>query len=220
MTGSGSGRFIVLEGIDGCGSTTQARLLTETLARSGREVVLTAEPTSGPIGAFIRQALQRKLLNDSGKVHEFSWETMALLFAADRLHHLHSTVEPAIRRGALVVSDRYDLSSLAYQSATAPDGEDALGWVRTANGRARRPDLTIVVDVSPEVAEERRERRGGPAELFETRDLQRKLAAIYGRAESLVPGDRLRHVSGHPPPDAVAASIWELVEQSGVLSGE
>src|ERR1041384_7088641 len=189
------GAFIVLEGIDGSGSTTHTKLLGKALRQRGLKVVETCEPSSGPIGGLIRQVLQRRLfVPDASGPREFAWSTMALLFAADRMDHLDSTVVPALREGAVVLSDRYDLSSLAYQSVTAPGGERVVPWIRELNAAALRPDLTIVIDVPVEVAEERRRARGGVEEMFESRDLQTKLCAVYGEAERLVPSDRVQHV--------------------------
>src|SRR5215211_6152531 len=103
------GFFIVIEGIDGCGSTTHSKRLAKALRTEGREVRLTCEPTTGPIGALIRHVLQKRLfVPDAEGPRAFAWSTMGLLFAADRLDHLDSTVIPALRDGAIVVSDRYD----------------------------------------------------------------------------------------------------------------
>ncbi len=105
------GFFIVIEGIDGCGSTTHSKLLSKTLRGTGREVVHTFEPTAGPIGSMIRQVLQHRLfVPDVSGPRTFAWSTMALLFAADRLDHLDSTVLPALRDGAVV--DQRSLRSL------------------------------------------------------------------------------------------------------------
>jgi dTMP kinase len=206
------GLFIAVEGVDGCGSTTHSRLLAKALKARGREAVLTCEPTNGPIGGLIRQILQRRLfVADATGPRGFAWSTMALLFAADRLDHLDSLVVPALSDGSVVVTDRYDLSSLAYQSATAPEAHAAIPWIRELNARAVRPDLTIVIDVPAEVAEERRRGRGGVEEMFEHRALQERLVAIYARAETLVPGDRLVHVSGLGTAEEVSARILEAV---------
>jgi dTMP kinase len=210
-----SGLFLVVEGIDGCGSTTHSRLLAKALRAAGREVVLTCEPTNGPIGGLIRQILQRRIVvADANGPRGFAWSTMALLFAADRLDHLDSVVIPALREGSIVVSDRYDLSSLSYQSATAPEGEDALPWIRELNRRALRPDLTLILDVPIETAEERRRNRGGVEEVFENRALQEKLAHIYGEGEKLVPGDRVVHVSGLGEQPEVAARLLAAVREA------
>ena len=206
------GVFIVVEGVDGCGSTTHSRLLVKALKTAGRETLLTCEPTNGPIGGLIRQILQRRLfVADATGPRGFAWTTMALLFAADRLDHLDSLVRPALEDGSVVVSDRYDLSSLAYQSATAPEAEDAIPWIRELNVRAVRPDVTVVINVPAEVAEERRRGRGGVEEMFEHRALQERLVTIYERAETLVPGDRVVHVSGIGTQDEVGARVLAAV---------
>lgn len=206
------GLFIVVEGIDGSGSTTHTKLLGKTLRQRGLGVVETCEPSSGPIGSMIRQVLQRRLfVADAAGPREFAWSTMALLFAADRMDHLDSTIVPALREGKVVLSDRYDLSSLAYQSVTAPSGEKVVPWIRELNAAALRPDLTIVIDVPVEVAEERRRNRGGVEEMFESRDLQQRLCAVYKEAETLVPLDRVAHVSGVGAASDVAAEILRRV---------
>ena len=156
------GRFIVLEGIDGAGTTTHSKRLYKALRQRGTEVVHSFEPTNGPIGGLIRQVLQNRLgVSDHTGLRPFSWSTMALLFAADRLDHLDSVVVPALADGRIVVSDRYDLSSLLYQSVTAPAGDGVISWIRTLNERALRPDLTLVLDVSVDTAEKRRLQRSG-----------------------------------------------------------
>jgi len=180
------GLFIVIEGIDGSGSTTHSKLLAKALRQRGIRVAETCEPSGGPIGGMIRQVLQRRLfVADAAGPRAFAWSTMALLFAADRMDHLDSTVVPALRDGAVVISDRYDLSSLAYQSATAPTGEKVVSWIRELNARAIRPDLTIVIDVPPEVAEERRCRgavRGARPPSAPVRHLSRSRAASSRRS--------------------------------------
>ena len=228
---SARGRFIVLEGIDGAGTTTQSRRLADALASRGVDVLLTCEPSSGPVGKFIRKALRRELGEElvpvrdpdatlvdasapelarqgSAGSRELPWSSMALLFAADRLDHVASVVEPALAAGKTVISDRYVLSSLAYQSVTSPEGAATLQFISDINGRALHPDLTLVFDVDPAVAEERRSLRGGPPELYEVRDVQRRLAAAYARAEELVPGDKVVHIPDGTP-DEVFVRILE-----------
>jgi dTMP kinase len=123
-------------------------------------------------------------------------------------------VVPALEAGHTVVSDRYVLSSLAYQSVTSPDGEASVPFIRAINSRAIRADLTIVLDVSDEVAAARRAARGGPAELFEVRDIQRRLADVYLHAERLIPEDRVVHVPDGSP-DEVGARILAAVLGDG-----
>ncbi len=206
------GIFVVVEGIDGSGSTTHTKLLGKALRQRGLKVLETCEPSAGPIGALIRQVLSRRLfVPDATGPRAFAWSTMALLFAADRMDHLDSTIVPALREGAVVLSDRYDLSSLAYQSVTAPNGEKVVPWIRELNAAALRPDLTVVIDVQVEVAEERRRSRGGLEEIFESRELQTRLCEVYREAETLVPNDRVAHVTGVGAVSDVAAEILRRV---------
>jgi dTMP kinase len=208
---SAQGRFIVLEGIDGSGTTTQAKRLAEALEARGHSVCLTCEPTPGPVGKLIRQALRHELVAEGGGgVRPLSWSTMALLFAADRGDHLDSVVLPALAEGRTVVCDRYVLSSILYQSVTSPERATAIPFIRAANARAARPDLTIILDVSDEVAADRRSARGGPAEMFEVREIQARLADAYVRAETFVPGEAFVHVADGSP-DAVARGILDAV---------
>ncbi len=210
------GRFIVLEGIDGSGSTTQTRLLAAALRAEGHAVLTTCQPSGGPVGTLIRRVLRGEERGPEGAPRPFEWSTLALLFAADRLDHLKSEVEPALQAGQVVLCDRYDLSSLAYQSLTAPAGrtEETTGWIRTLNAEARRPDLTLVLDVSASVAEARRQARGGAEELYERRELQARLAERYLEAEGLVPGDRLVHIQADAEEQAVARAVREAVREA------
>ena len=111
--------FIVIEGIDGCGKGTQAKLLFDHLKDLGKEVLLTAEPTKGPLGKMIREHLSDPFLDD---------ESLALLFAADRIEHLEKEVRPALEAGKIVISDRYVYSSVAYQGQRID-----LDWVGDIN---------------------------------------------------------------------------------------
>ena len=213
------GVFIVVEGIDGSGSTTVVERLAAHLVSKRRPAHRTCEPSSGPIGSMIRQILAHRIVIPSewGAASP-GWATMALLFASDRLDHLEAEVLPRLRDEVIVVSDRYDLSSLAYQTATAPtdDPEEArrvVAWIRELNVRARRPDLTLVLDVRPEVAAERRKNRGGARELYEDGELQARLAEAYTRAEQLAPGDRIVHVDANRAVDEVVAACVASVDQ-------
>jgi dTMP kinase len=212
------GAFIVVEGIDGAGTTTMVeRLVAEWRAR-GERVHGTCEPSRGPIGALIRQVLShRVVVPGEGGPRAPGWATMALLFASDRLDHLEAEILPRLRGGVTVISDRYDLSSFAYQSATAPSsgaaaGEDTIDWIRALNRRARRPDLTLVLDVSPEVAEGRRGVRGAGRELYEQSELQTRLARAYAEAELLVAGDHIVHIDANRSVEAVFADAVHAIE--------
>jgi dTMP kinase len=198
---STAGRFIVLEGIDGSGTTTQAARLVASLRASGHAVVNTREPSDGPIGVVLRQALTRRLVGLSDRV-------LALLFAADRLDHLASVVEPALAEGKVVVSDRYVLSSLAYQGMRMP-----LGWVETLNAAARPADLTLYLDVDAGTAARRRQGRGGTEELFDADEVQRAVARAYGRVvRKHTRAQRVVRVDGRAAPDEVAEEILARVQ--------
>jgi dTMP kinase len=207
---SRDGVFIVFEGIDGAGTTTQCERYARHVRGLRRHVHVTREPSDGPIGSLLRQGLAGRVKLGAGALQA---PTMALLFAADRLDHVAHEIDPHLRDGAVVLSDRYDLSSIAYQTATA-EGADVAEfeeWVRALNRRAPRPDATIVLEVSPEEAEKRRRARSGALELYEETGLQQRLAQLYADAERLVPGDRIVRLDGNLPVDEVAAAIREAL---------
>jgi dTMP kinase len=199
------GVFVVLEGVDGAGTTTQCARYASYLRAARRLAHVTREPSSGPVGSLIRLILNQRMALPLAR----QAETMALLFAADRLDHIGSEIEPFLRDGYVVISDRYYLSSLAYQSITAEAGDAAssVEWIRSLNRHARRPDVTVVIDVSSEVASQRRRARGGAVEIFDDVDLQARLAEAYRRAEEFVPGERVIHVNGEADVDEVAAAV-------------
>ena len=187
------GLLIALEGIDGAGNTTQARLLARWLRRLGLGVVLTKEPTKGAVGRLIRRRLKRGLKDPF---------TDTLLFAADRLQHLERTIEPLLSKGYVVVSDRYLHSSLAYQAATTGDPE----WVRELNKHARRPDLALLLDVKPQIGLRRirRKRRS----RFEQVELLEKIRENYLR---MVERGELLLVDASRDAETVSETIREIV---------
>ncbi len=202
------GRFIVLEGIDGAGTTTQTGILAKRLRKDGVQARTTREPSDGPVGALIRQILAGRIVG-SGK-RAPGWATMALLFAADRMDHVESEIEPFLDAGGVIVSDRYDASSLAYQSVSSGrGGESTVEWIRSLNRNARRPDLTIVLDVTPETAGARRETRGDAAQLYEQNELQRALCVFYKDLQRHIPNDRVIVVDGSGAVDAVAEKVHD-----------
>lgn len=212
------GHFIVLEGIDGSGTTTQTSRLSDSLRARGLPAHTTREPSDGPIGVLIRQILTGRVVTPGPHgVRPPTWATMAALFAADRLDHLEAEILPNLNDGVTVVCDRYDHSSVAYQTVSSGRGEDASAWVLELNGRARRPDLTLVLDVSPEVAAGRRGTRSGGPELYEVSDMQVALADFYGKIDELFPDDRIVHIDANQDVEGVAEAIWAEVLQ---LRGE
>jgi dTMP kinase len=164
-----SGLFIAIEGLDGCGSTTQIGLLADRLPNVHR----TAEPSQGPVGLLIRQALRHEIpLSDA---------TFPNLFAADRLDHLQREIEPALTEGKMVITDRYYGSSMAYQSQIVP-----LDKVMALNADFRSPDLTLFLDISPENALERINARGEALEHFESLARLQDISASFAIAMALL----------------------------------
>jgi dTMP kinase len=206
------GHFIVLEGIDGAGTTTQSGLLARALRKRGLPVHNTREPSDGPIGTMIRQVLQGRLVvpGVSGP-RPPSWATMALLFAADRVDHLDAEIIPNLLDGVTVISDRFDHSSVAYQSADTSN-PGAVDWIRTINARARRPDLTLVLDVGADCAARRRRERSGRPELYDDPELQARLAAFYRDLEKHFPGERIVHIDGERDADTVHRDVCAQVD--------
>ena len=195
--------LIVLEGIDGAGTTTQTRRLVETLRAGGTEAHATREPSDGPVGALLRRML-------AGECAPVDATTLALLFAADRADHLQREVEPALARGAVVVSDRWYHSSLAYQGT-----EEDRGWIQILNQRARRPDLTIFLEVAAEVAARRRSAAGRAEEMFDRLSTQRAVAAGYRAVMAALAGsERIVTLDGERPADEVAAAIERLAREA------
>lgn len=193
------GVLIALEGIDGSGTTTQARLLAEHLERRGLRTHTTAEPSSGPLGRFIRGVLRGE--ENVGGV------SLALMFAADRVEHVANEIEPQLSEGVVVISDRYLLSSLAYQSLAAP-----MDWVADLNRFARRPDLSLLLRVSAETAARRRDGRGGPRELFDADATQVRIARAYEDALARADVGPCEALDAEGAMETVTAQIARRVE--------
>ncbi len=201
------GRLVVLEGLDGAGTTTQARLLADALRAGGRTVHLTAEPSGGPVGALVRQVLNRRIAGRDGA--PFDPAALALLFAADRLDHAAVELAPKLAAGVDVVSDRFTLSSLAYQGLAVGD----LPWVEAVNARAPAPDLTVFLRVRPEVGLRRRHAASLDREIFEVAAFQRRVAASYERSVERLRamGQRVVVLDGERPVADVALAIRDEV---------
>jgi dTMP kinase len=209
------GRFVVLEGIDGAGTTTQVARLAERLRETRALVRVTREPSDGPIGTLVRQVLTGRLVIPGGRAP--GWATMALLFAADRMDHVESEIDPVVTQGGVVVSDRYDASSLAYQSiSSGAEAREAVEWIRTLNRYVRRPDLTVVLDLPADVAADRRMLRGEAAQLYDQNEVQRALAAFYKDLAAHMPSDRIVVVDAGGTVQEVHARVWAAYERAFV----
>ncbi|MDG1431838.1 MAG: dTMP kinase [Paracoccaceae bacterium] len=201
-----SGTFISFEGIDGSGKSTQARLLSEWLIGAGRQVVLTREPGGSPGAEQIRQMVLE------GEADRWSAETELLLFTAARRDHLERTIRPALARGEVVISDRFADSSRIYQGL----GRAALGNMVDdlhALVIGQEPDLTVLVDMDPDVGLGRALGRQGGEERFEGFgvDMQRRMRQGFLDLAAQNP-DRIVVIDGNRAIDEVQTSIQAIVQ--------
>lgn len=191
-------RFVVLEGLDGAGTTTQLRRLQAAFRRRGEACHATREPTGGPIGKLIRSVL--------GGERELAPCSLALLFAADRSEHLYAPggIVAALQAGSYVACDRYLFSSLVYQSLGC-----AADYVAALNTRFPLPRRLIFIDTPPEQCQQRIAARRG-RELFEAQPLQQRLRRRYLAVlrQFAGYGVTVRSVDGSGSPAEVGARIW------------
>lgn len=197
--GSPRGAFIVFEGIDGSGLTTQALRLRQWCRRHRLSVHLTREPSPGRVGRLVRRLLR----NGPGPLDQDE-RLLALLFAADRAEHLQREIRPRLDAGTHVVCDRYLLSSLAYQSVTLP-----VPWLQALNSPFPAPDLTVLLVVPPEIALRRIATRGQPRERYETGHVLEQVIARYQElaAEAQGRGEAVAMIDGRGSPREVGAGV-------------
>ena len=191
------GKLVSIEGIDGCGKSTHTRLLARWLRARGYKVVVTDEPTNGPIGRIIKRILRGEL--------KVPVAAEALLFAADRLYHLNKLILPAMRVGKIVITERYTYSSLAYQSARGLN----LQWIAKINEKVLKPDLAVLIDVPADVGL-RRIKGVRELDTFEKDlKLQQKVRVNY-LSVSKKGGAKI--LNGNRPAREVQAELRKLVE--------
>lgn len=177
------GIFIVIEGIDGAGKSTQAKLLAKWFEKRGYDVILTKEPTDTAFGKLIRKLVLtggREGIIDGAKI---SHEAEALLFAADRAEHVKKLIEPSLKAGKVVISDRYFYSSLAYQWARGLD----LEWLINLNKFAIRPDLVILLDLPVKESMKRINGRQLKSEFDRIAELQKRVRENYLKLVEMFP---------------------------------
>ena len=199
--------FIALEGIDGCGKSTQAKLLSEKLTSEGHIVYLTFEPTDSYIGKTIRNILQHKI--------EADHKTIAALFTADRLDHILNKTDGLLKKldeGFTVITDRYYFSSYAYHGAHI-----SLDWVIKSNSMSAellRPDLNIFIDLLPEISMQRLNKGRNALELFETKENLTKVRNKFFEAFDLFKDkEKIFITDGNRPLETVSKDIWNEVSK-------
>jgi dTMP kinase len=205
-------RFIVFEGLDGAGTTTQAARLHAHFTQRGANGFVTHEPTPEPIGTFIRRLLTAKERGSDGKPYRPDERSMGLLFAADRIAH-SEVIEAHLAEGEQVICDRYLLSSMAYQTLDPTISAD---WVIEVNRGCAVPDLTLLVTVPVDVCLSRIRTRSGESSIYETRALLETIANNYDR---LLPRyekefGRVVRIDGSESVDDVHAAIVAAIGSS------
>ena len=190
------GRLVAFEGVDGCGKSTQLERLRVGLDPD--RTLFTREPTEGPHGRRIRAAARKGDPVDPAQ--ELAW------FQADRREHVDGEIEPALAAGKLVVTDRYFLSTVAYQGAR---GLDWRAILEESEAQFPVPDLVVLFALDPELGIARIQARGGTAEpLFEQLDFQRRVAEIFDAIDR----PYIARIDASREPDIVAADVQALVE--------
>jgi dTMP kinase len=209
MTMPARGRFITLEGGEGVGKSVQAKRLEERLAALGLAVVRTREPGGSPGAEALREAIL------SGFAAGFNAAGQAFLFSAARVDHLDQTILPALARGDWVVSDRFADSTRAYQGAAGNLPPAFIASLERLTVGANRPDLTLILDLDPEVGLKRanERRQTGPTDRFESEGLAfhqtlRRAFLDIAAAEPL----RCVVIDAGQSEADVAAAIWSAVE--------
>ena len=202
-SGTEKGRFIVFEGIDGAGKTTQIERLAASLRACGRTVAVTAEPTASVSGGLLRDAL-------SGVSRRTACE-MAAMFVLDRIFHNVNPVNginKMLDDGYDVICDRYYYSSMAYQGS-----ETDFDWVRDMNVRCpeiRKPDLCIFLDLTPEQSLERITRGRDKLEIFENVETLTKVRERFFSTIVDLEDDNIAVIDAYRTPEEIAEDIWSL----------
>lgn len=202
-----SGRFLVFEGIDGSGKSTQIQRIHHRLTRNKQSVVSTFEPTDGPVGSLIRKML-------SGRV-ETDQLTIASLFAADRTDHLvnrKNGVKAMVDKGRIILCDRYYFSSYAYHAQYMD-----MDWVIQANSlnaNILRPTATLFIDVDPDICLERIMANRDSLDMYEKIDILKRVRDNYFLAfERLKDQEKVIIVNGNESPARVEENIWKVIQQ-------
>ncbi len=205
------GKFITFEGCDGCGKSTQLRLLSNYLTENGIPHIFTREPGGGKISEAIREILL------SGKNEDMADECEALLFAAARVQHLHDRVEPALQEGKLVICDRYVDSSLAYQAYARGLGVEFVEKINAFALQSYRPDVTVFIDLTPEAAFLRKH-GADENDRMEKAGLEFHKRVYQGyKAVAEKEPDRVVCVNGEQTPSEIFADVLRILKEKNCL---
>ncbi len=195
--------FIAFEGLDGSGLTTQATLLRNYFISRGKEAVLTKEPTDGLIGGLIKACLRKE------------WRTspsvLQALFAADRAHHLETEIEPSLKKGKIVICDRYVLSTLAYGTLDVP-----LKYLAQLNDNFRKPNMTFVIDTQPKICMERIKKARPHLELFEDEARLLQIRKNYQNLRSHFPETYV--IDGNRNVEDVFADVQRIIVKKSIAT--
>lgn len=192
------GKFIVFEGLDGSGLSTQAQLLRDWLLEKGKAVVLTKEQTENAIGGLVKTILKKEW--------QVSPLALQLLFTADRAHHLASEIEPSLAAGKIVISDRYIFSTLAFGSLGVE-----LEFLKKINEKFRAPDLTFIIDTKPEECLRRIAASRAHEELFEEKEKFEQVRQNYLSLKDMWPNVHV--IDGNRSKEEVFADVKKIVEK-------
>lgn len=196
------GLLIVFEGIDGCGKSTQLRLLAARLRANGVKVVETKEPTDGPVGRQIREMARSG--QRVAREQELAW------FIEDRREHVRDLIAPELVQGTIVLCDRYWLSTVAYQSAR---GFDAEQLTRESEAEFPIPDLALIFEITAEEGLARVSKRGGVSEpVFEELEYQKKVEKNFAALDR----PWIARIDARPSIDEIHAEVVERVRALGV----
>ncbi len=202
------GKFIALEGGEGTGKSTQAKLLAKSLEDAGHKVIITREP-GGTDGA---EAIRALLLSPPG---QGGWgpRAEALLFAAARADHVDKLIKPALEAGTWVITDRFLDSSRAYQGGAGGLGDDAIMALHTIGSGGLRPDLTVLIEAAPDIIAERLDLRDqGVSDAIGGRDAayHAQVASSFARFAAEEP-DLFTVIDGQGTPEEVHQRITSAV---------
>lgn len=199
------GLFIVTEGIDGSGKTTQASLLAQWIFGNYKRVntiVLTHEPSNTKYTKEIYERLH------SGDPNQTPKDRMLELYVLDREEHVNEIIAPSLAKGMMVICDRYKYSTIAYQSAQGVMTSHAI----SENGGFPIPDLTIFFNVNPETTVERMKKMGKPVDVFEKKEFLEKVKAQYLKLPSLLPNEKILVINANQSIEDVHADVTKAVK--------